>query len=126
MAHSTHIAPLDLTPTGHLPAIVAQAPKPAREQLAGPCPVFRDCTDGTPGHFDHFSRAEVTDTDGTPLLDIGMVALSGDDHNAVVFVRGAEFTDAASLKAKTAELRRLLDAADALADRVFTDHQARG
>ncbi|MEU9754554.1 hypothetical protein AB0D90_15635 [Streptomyces althioticus] len=118
-----HVAPEQYTP--ELAARITQgAVAHLLAEPAGPCPVFRDCTFAEPGHFDHFSRAEVTDTDGSPLLDVGMAAL--DDDHAVVFVRGAEFTDAASLKAKTAELRRLLDQADALADRVFADHEARG
>ncbi|NEA78038.1 hypothetical protein G3I30_02665 [Actinospica acidiphila] len=155
MAHSTHTAPLTLpdglcsadasvtnpdcarsrefmwvTPDGQ---ITMQAPADAdtarehTEQPAGTCPVYRDCTETTPGHYDHHSRITVDDdTDGTPILDAGMVGLSGDDDCAVVYLRNADYTDAASLKAKTAELRRFLDRVDAMADRVFTDHQARG
>lgn len=92
------------------------------------CPVYRDCLITEPGHYDHSGHGlkVLDDTDGSTVLDAGMVALSGKDRHAIVYVRNAEFTDAASVRAKTAELRRFLDEVDAMADRVFTDHQARG
>ncbi|NJP75670.1 hypothetical protein, partial [Streptomyces sp. C1-2] len=98
--------------------------QPATAEPAGPCPVFRDCTVDEPGHVDHYSRTEVTGTDDMPIVDAGMVGFSGSDHGAVVYLRNADYADAASLKAKTAELRRFLDEVDALADRVFADHEA--
>ena len=163
MAHSTHIAPLDLTPTGHLPAIVAAAAerpdagavtaalpgavdaalrKVAPEHysaeladriaegavanLTGPCPVYRDCVDTTPGHYDHFNHGiKVTDDEGATVLDAGMAALSGTDSRPVVYLRNTDYNDAASVHAATAQLRALLDQVDAMADRVFADHEAR-
>lgn len=92
------------------------------------CPIYRDCTVTAAGHYDHsgFDRAKVMDETGRGLL-IGadMVALSGNEQYAVVCLGNAEFSDLAALRAKTAELRRFLDEVDALADRVFGDHQAR-
>ena len=91
------------------------------------CPVYRDCSVTEPGHYDHsgHSLKAIDDTDGSTVLDAGMVALSGRDRHAIVYVRNAEFTDAASVRAKTAELRRFLDEVDAMADRVFADHEGR-
>ncbi|GAB2922890.1 hypothetical protein [Streptomyces heilongjiangensis] len=84
------------------------------------CPVFADCTDTTPGHYDHYSHdIKVTGEDGSTILDIGMVAVSGSEHHAIVYLRNEEFTTAAALRAKTAELRLLLDQADEMADRVL-------
>lgn len=100
-------------------------------RLAGdttlPCPVFRDCTDTAPGHYDHFTHdvKVVDDTDGSTILDAGMVANSGSDRHAIVYLRNAEFTDPAKLREKTAEVRAFLDQVDALADRVFADQHAR-
>lgn len=102
----------------------------AREHTepTGSCLVYRDCTETEPGHYDHFAHAlRVTEDDGvTPIISAGMVALSDDDPHAVVYLRNAEFTDAAAVHAKTAELRRMLDEVDAMAVRVFADHEARG
>lgn len=123
-AATSAIPPLDRTPSGHLPAVVQAA---LVDPPTGPCPVFRDCTSAEPGHFDHFSRLEVADdADGSTVLDAGMTALSGDDHHAIVYVRNAEFVDAASVHAATAKLRQLLDEVDRMAVRVFADHEARG
>ncbi|MFJ8934182.1 hypothetical protein ACIRL0_00470 [Streptomyces sp. NPDC102365] len=129
---------LDLTPTGHLPHLVDQLPAleatTTHDETAADiarfleCPIFRDC-DVTGAHYDHsgYSALQVMDETGRDaLLDAGMVALSGDgDPHATVCLGVAEFTDGAALKAKTQELRRFLDEVDALADRVFGDHQAR-
>jgi hypothetical protein len=94
---------------------------------SAPCPVFRDCTDTTPGHYDHHSGdvKVVDDADGSTILDAGMVANSGSDRHAIVYLRNAEFTDPASVRAKTAEVRAFLDRVDALAERVFADQQTR-
>jgi len=105
-------------------AMAAELRNPQQDEPAG-CPVYRDCTDTSPGHHDHYSHdVKVTGDDGGTILDIGMVALSGSEKHALVYLRNEEFTDAASVHAKTAELRRLLDEADAMADRVFIDHKA--
>lgn len=92
-----------------------------------PCPVFRDCADTTPGHYDHHTgdTKVLDDTDGSTILDAGMVANSGSDRHAIVYLRNAEFTDPAAVRAKTAEVRAFLDEVDALADRVFADQHAR-
>lgn len=93
-----------------------------QDEPAG-CPIYRDCTETSPGHYDHYSHdTKVTGQDGGTILDIGLIALSGSQKHAIVYLRNEEFTDAASVHAKTAELRRLLDEADQMADRVFTDH----
>lgn len=129
MSQVKPIPAVETTPTGRaLPYI----PEPGREHpentaAPGACPVFRDCTETEPGHYDHCAHdLKVTEDDGvTPVLTAGMVALSGSDHGAIVYLRNAEFEDAASVHAKTAELRRLLDQVDAMANRVFADHEAR-
>lgn len=94
---------------------------------ASACPLYRDCS-ATGPHYDHSSHdaLKVLDETGREiLLYAGMVANSGPDMHAVVYLRQAEFTDAASVRAKTAELRSFLDQVDAMADRVFADHKGR-
>lgn len=90
------------------------------------CPIYRDCSQTEPGHHDHHGHdlKILDDTDGTTILDAGMVADSRSDHHAVVYLRNAEFTNPESVRAKTAALRAFLDAVDAMADRVFTDRTA--
>lgn len=130
MAHRLSVPPVDFTPTDRaLPFVPAPAgAHPENIVEAGACPVFRDCTETEPGHYDHSAHnLKVTEDDGvTPVLTAGMVALSGEDQAAIVYIRNAEFEDAASVHAKTAELRRFLDEVDAMAGRVFADHEARG
>jgi len=105
-------------------AMIAELRNPHHDEPTG-CPVYRDCTDTSVGHYDHYSHdIKVTGDEGGTILDIGMVALSGSQRHALVYLRNEEFTDAAAVHAKTAELRRLLDEADAMADRVFADHKA--
>ncbi|MFJ1667337.1 hypothetical protein ACIOK4_13305 [Streptomyces bottropensis] len=108
-------------------AIAAHAIATLTGVTAVPCPVFRDCADTTPGHYDHFTHDTkvLDDADGSTILDAGMVANSGSDRHVIVYLRNAEFTDPESVRAKTAEVRAFLDQVDALADRVFADHQSR-
>jgi hypothetical protein len=94
---------------------------------ASACPLYRDCA-ATGPHYDHSSHDALKVLDETgreTLLDAGMVANSGPDMHAIVYLRQAEFTDAVSVRAKTAELRSFLDQVDAMADRVFADHKGR-
>ncbi|MFF4933580.1 hypothetical protein ACFY2H_32505 [Streptomyces griseofuscus] len=89
------------------------------------CPMYRDCKDREPGHTDHYNHGlRVTGEDGSTILDAGMAALSGSETAAAIYIRNEEFPDAASVHAKTAELRGFLDQVDAMADRVFEDSQA--
>ncbi|WP_217553072.1 hypothetical protein [Streptomyces sp. GbtcB6] len=106
----------------------------AREHPTQPltCPMYRDCNDPTPGHYDHSGHGVLKvldERDTSTVIDAGMVSLSTDDPHATVhatvYIGVAEYSDPAALKAKTQELRRFLDEVDALADRVFADHQAR-
>ncbi|MBE4790881.1 hypothetical protein [Streptomyces caniscabiei] len=108
-------------------AIAAQTIANLTGVTSVPCPVYRDCADTTPGHFDHFTHdlKVVDDADGSTILDAGMVANSGSDRHVIVYLRNAEFTDPASVRAKTAEVRAFLDQVDELADRVFADQQTR-
>ncbi|MEV6833598.1 hypothetical protein AB0N17_03545 [Streptomyces sp. NPDC051133] len=130
MAHRLSVPPVDNKPTGRALPYIPEPSSEHPENAAAPgaCPVFRDCTETAPGHYDHCAHnRKVTEDDGTtPVLTAGMVALSGEDQAAIVYIRNAEFADAASVHAKTAELRRFLDEVDALAVRVFADHEARG
>ncbi|MEU0219415.1 hypothetical protein ABZ281_31900 [Streptomyces sp. NPDC006265] len=120
-----------VAPTGRTHPLLADtdAPREHAEPHAGPCPTFRDCTVTEPGHTDHYAHdvlAVLDERNTSTVLDAGMVALSDDEPRAVVCIGVAEFTDAAAVHAKTAELRRMLDQVDAMADRVFADHEARG
>ncbi|WP_143674596.1 MULTISPECIES: DUF6907 domain-containing protein [Streptomyces] len=86
------------------------------------CPVWPGiCTDTTPGHYDHFNHEHhVLDKGGEQLLDIGFVQLSDVDGNspAMIYIRSEDFAPE-EVRPKTTELRRLLDTADALADKVM-------
>lgn len=153
MAHSTHTAPAAFEPLGgivsadarhtnedvertrryltveqaeHMAAVADQlAEDTAREHTepAGPCPNYRDCIEAGP-HDQHFNHNLRVHSDGGELLaDGGMVA---DEDGPVVYLRGEDFHDAASLHAATARVRQMLDQLDAMATRAFADHQARG
>lgn len=112
----------------HVERIIGVLREYERQEAASGCPVFRDCAETEAGHYDHHNHdlRVIDSADGNAILSAGMVALSGSDHAATVYLRNAEFDDAASVHAKTAEIRRMLDEVDAMADRVFADHQARG
>ncbi|MCX4906842.1 hypothetical protein [Streptomyces sp. NBC_00878] len=93
-----------------------------RNKTTAECPVWPGiCTDTAPGHFDHFNHEHrVLDKSGNPLLDVGFVQLSdlGGNSPAKIYVRGEDFAPE-EIPAKTAELRRLLDTADAMAEKVL-------
>ncbi|MGJ5826025.1 hypothetical protein [Streptomyces ossamyceticus] len=79
------------------------------------------CTDTEPGHFDHFNHEHsVTNKDGEHILDVGFVQLS-DGGPAAIYIGGMHHEDLRpeEVRAKTAELRRLLDQADEMADKVI-------
>src|SRR5688500_860062 len=110
---------------GHLMATpkLTAAPVRADHQPAGiVCPVFPGvCTETEPGHFEHSNHDHrVTNRDGNHILDIGFVQLS-DGGPAIVYIGGMGHEDLLpeQVRAKTAELRALLDQADALADRLI-------
>ena len=89
------------------------------------CGLYRDCAETGP-HYDHSRHdLKVTGHADTPVLEAGMVALSGPDTQPVVYIGSEEFTDASSTRTKTTELRILLDQIDAMAGRVFADHDGR-
>lgn len=100
------------------PASVRADHQPA----ATTCPVFPGvCTETAPGHFEHSNHEHrVTNRDGHNILDIGFVQLS-DGGPAIVYIGGMGHEDLLpeQVRAKTAELRALLDQADALADRLI-------
>jgi hypothetical protein len=128
MQHIANVPPVDFTPTGRALLYIPEQPSehPGNVVPAGACPIFRDCAENEPGHYDHFNyEHKVTGDDGSTILDIGMTALS-DGGGPVVSIRNEDLTSAAAVHAKTAELRRLLDQVDAMAVRVFRDHKARG
>lgn len=121
----TNVGAVAQPETARAKAIAATADRPAENRI---CPVFRDCNDPKPGHFDHSGHdaVKVLDERNTStVLDAGMVAHSGSDHHMIVYVGVAEFSDLDALKAKTQELRRFLDEVDELGERAFADHQAR-
>jgi hypothetical protein len=131
MTDAVHKAMRETLPHQYTPdladAIAAQTIASLTGVTSAPCPVYRDCTDTTPGHYDHFTRdlKILDDADGSTILDAGMVANSGSDRHVIVYLRNAEFTDPEAVRAKTAEVRAFLDEVDELADRVFADQQAR-
>ncbi|MGW6217864.1 hypothetical protein [Streptomyces sp. NPDC055109] len=117
--------------------LVAQSPDPeatvgAISQLISrergkerACRLYRDCTENG-SHYDHSRHdLKVTGHSDTPVLEAGMVALSGPDTRPIVYISNEEFSDASSTRAKTAALRSLLDQIDEMADRVFADHDGR-
>ncbi|WP_328495439.1 hypothetical protein OHS59_23855 [Streptomyces sp. NBC_00414] len=110
-------------PEATIGAIAQLISRERRKELA--CQLYRDCTE-TGQHFDHCRHnLKVAGSDENPVLEAGMVALSGGDMQPIVYIRNEEFADAVSVRAKTSELRNLLDQVDEMADRVFADHEGR-
>ncbi|MGP4012082.1 hypothetical protein [Streptomyces sp. 4N124] len=110
-------------PEATIGAVAQLISRERRKELA--CQLYRDCTETGP-HFDHCRHnLKVAGSDEYPVLEAGMVALSGGDMRAIVYIRNEEFADAVSVRAKTTELRNLLDQVDEMADRVFADHEGR-
>lgn len=127
---STAIAPLPAAvdeamqkalPHKYTPELASQIAKDMDARLTGTkCPVYEDCTDTGAGHYDHFSRFEVVDNaDASTVIDAGMVANSGSDAGAIVYLQNAEFTDTAALRAKAGQVRDLLDRVERVGDRVL-------
>lgn len=108
-------------PRKYTPELASQIAKDMIARLTGAkCPVYEDCTDTDPGHYDHFSRFEVVDdADASTLIDAGMVANSGSDMGAIVYLQNSEFTDTTVLRAKTDKVRDLLDRVERMGDRVL-------
>jgi hypothetical protein len=93
------------------------------------CPVYPGvCTETEPGHYDHSNHDHrVRDKQGETILDVGFVQVS-DGGPAVIYIGGLAHEDYApqEVRAKTAEIRRLLDEADAMADKVMAAEAVRG
>jgi hypothetical protein len=93
-----------------------------QESTTASCPTYPGvCTETTPGHVDHSNHEHrVRDQRGETILDIGFVQASGGGP-AVIYVGGMHHQDLLpeEVRAKTAELRRLLDEADRMADRLM-------
>lgn len=89
------------------------------------CPVWPTiCTDTTPGHYDHFNHQhKVTDKRGETLLDISFTQFSDEDGDnpPKVSLGGmtSEDYDPAEVREATAKIRRLLDEADDMADKIL-------
>jgi hypothetical protein len=110
-------------PVATIGAIAQLISRERGKELA--CQLYRDCTETGP-HFDHCRHnLKVAGSDEYPVLEAGMVALSGGDMQPIIYISNEEFADAVSVRAKTAELRSLLDQIDEMADRVFADHEGR-
>ncbi|MFF5009658.1 DUF6907 domain-containing protein [Streptomyces phaeochromogenes] len=130
-------AALDLTPASHRPHLDDQprerAEQPetatAREHTEPVvCPVWPGiCTDTEPGHYDHFNHQHsVLDKSGGRLLSVSFIQFSDEElgaSEAVVAIGDEDFAPE-EIRPKTAELRRLLDAADAMADKVTAAREA--
>jgi hypothetical protein len=84
-----------------------------------PCPVFPGvCTETAPGHVDHWNHDhETVDKRGERILDVGFVQVS-DGAPAVIYIGNEDYAPE-EVRAKTAEIRRLLDQADAMADQLL-------
>lgn len=79
------------------------------------------CTETEPGHYDHSNHEHrVRDKQGETILDVGFVQVS-DGGPAVIYIGGLAHEDYApeEVRAKTAELRALLDEADRMADQLL-------
>ena len=89
------------------------------------CPVWPTlCTDTTPGHYDHFNHQHaVTDKRGETLLDVTFTQFSDEDGDnpPKVSLGGmtSEDYDPSEVREATAKVRRLLDEADEMADKVL-------
>lgn len=113
-------------PHWYTPELAAQIAETAIGILTGTlCPVWPTvCTDTTPGHYDHFNHQhKVTDKRGQTLFDVSFVQFSDEDgaSPAKVSLGGlvSEDYDPSEVRAATAEIRRLLDRADEMADQVM-------
>src|SRR5688500_17980840 len=84
-----------------------------------PCPVFPGlCTVTEPGHVDHWNHDHQTvDKRGERILDVGFVQVS-DGAPAVIYIGGEDYAPE-EVRAKTAEIRALLDEADRMADQLL-------
>ncbi|MEU2300574.1 hypothetical protein ABZ584_24580 [Streptomyces antibioticus] len=102
----------------------------ARQGASYECPVWPGvCVDTEPGHYDHHNhRNFVTDKRGERLIDVGFVQLSDEEADGPATIcisgMGSEDYDPSEVHAKTAELRRLLDLADEMADKVIAARAA--
>ncbi|QQM42826.1 DUF6907 domain-containing protein [Streptomyces liliifuscus] len=99
----------------------------ATSSAAGMCTVWPGvCADTELGHYDHSNHDhEVLDKSGGRLLDIAFVQFSDERLGAsepVVCIGEEDFAPE-EIRPKTAELRRLLDVADALADKVMASNE---
>lgn len=94
-----------------------------RKEITAPatCPAWPGlCTDTSSGHLVHLNREhKVTDKRGETLLDVAFLQFTDDvaDGAPVICIGDVDF-DPSEVRAKTAEIRRLLDQADAMADKV--------
>lgn len=113
-------------PQWYTPELAAEFTQTVIGILTGAlCPVWPTiCTDTTPGHYDHFNHQhKVTDKRGQTLLDVSFVQFSDEAgaSPATVSLGGmvSEDYDPSEVRAATAEIRRLLDQADEMADQVM-------
>jgi hypothetical protein len=120
------------TLTDYTPEVAARITETMIGMLTGTiCPDYPGlCTETEPGHYDHHNHENaVTAKNGDHILDIGFVQLS-DGGPASVYIGGMHHEELHpdEVRAKTAELRRLLDQADEMADKLIAmdavHHQA--
>lgn len=86
------------------------------------------CTETEPGHYDHSNHEHrVRDKQGETILDVGFVQVS-DGGPAIVYIGGLSHEDYApeEVRAKTAEIRALLDEADRMADQLLAQRSPGG
>ncbi|MFF4839275.1 hypothetical protein ACFY2G_04330 [Streptomyces collinus] len=125
MAHRIAVPPVDNKPSGKaLPFIPAPASDhPENAVDASTCTVYPGLCTEAGEHDDHSNHSNrVLADDGSLILDIGFVSLSGDEPHEIVYLRNEDF-EPSQVRAKTAELRRLLDLADAMADELMAARQ---
>lgn len=112
-------------PHRYSPELAAQFTQTMTGILTGAlCPVWPTvCTETTVGHYDHFNHDhKATDKRGQTLLDVTFTQFSDEDGDGPPRISLGGLTsedyDPSEVRAATAEIRRLLDQADAMADQV--------
>lgn len=127
MAHTTHIPPVDLAPTGRVPALVAQAAEPARqhpEQPAG-CTVWPGLCTETGTHDDH-SNHQMEAADNDAPVSVGFVGLDGGEP--LIYVGSGRAADCSpdEVAEVAAQLRAAADAMERMRDQVLRIQAERG
>jgi hypothetical protein len=125
MQHTAHIAPLDLTPTGHLPAIVAAVARQHPEQQPAACTVWPGLCVERGDHTDHSNHDLISHETGWPV-SVGFVGL--DDGTPLIYVDSGVSADCSpdEVDAVAAQLRAAATALERMRDQVVRIQAQRG